>query len=133
MSSIAHQSPVEYLTKADYGKLIGRSERVVERYIKDGRLPDATKDNRGVVIIPSNVRPLDTSPPFGVHIPMTYTPLHPLEIEPSRPPIKRTLFTLEEVAEANDTTVGGIRRMADAGLYDVGHYGRNGALRVFIP
>jgi hypothetical protein len=130
MSSIEYTGhPVQYVDKADYARIIERSERVVERYLAGGRIPGAIKDERGKWIMPADAQPTSSdvvplNPPSGP------SPIGVLDQLAAPGP---RLYTLEEYAEKLGTSVGGVRRLGDAGLITVGPFGFNGALRVFVP
>jgi len=116
------------LSVKSYAEAAGLSPRQVQRYLAEGRLAGATKV-AGSWSIPSDVRPTEATsydvvpvtPPTGT----SYDVAAGVAIPPG-------LWPLQECAELLGTTVGGVRRLGDAGLLNVGPYGRDGALRVFV-
>lgn len=124
------------LSLSDYADTIGRSFRTVQRWVAAGELPDARQDDDGRWWVPASAHRRRTTSrdvvgqqPAGggaVEIPAPSSPLG-------------MLGELDDAAAVLGTTVGGVRRLfADIAAHPglplyVGPYGRNGALRVFVP
>lgn len=137
-----------YVGVKEYAAHQGVTERTVRRYLEAGRLPGAWQDdaNGGRWWIPlADPVHLDTAPvPRAQGADVAAAPdttrdtsrdmvatggqLQPLQVGPLG-----MLGTLEEAAAVLGTTVGGVRRLADAGHLTVGRFGPNGALRVYLP
>lgn len=119
------------MAAADYADLIQVSERTVKRWLADGELPGAMKDERGRWLIPSTAertaspaevvtldRPM-TSPMTGVEV--THPAQMSLDILPS-------FLTIDQAAQ-----ILGISRHAIAThreYFDVVPFGSNGSLVV---
>ena len=52
--TLAYDTPAAYLTAAQYATAIGMSLRNVKRWLEDGELPGAFKDERGWWMIPAD-------------------------------------------------------------------------------
>lgn len=122
----------QLLSLADYAERIaGKSYRTVQRWLADGELPDARQDDDGRWWVPADAQRRRTTS----HDVVETTTAQPVAVRAPDAPATPwgQLRPLEEVARELGTTVGGVRRMADAGLLVVGPFGPNGALRAHRP
>jgi len=145
-------SGVRWLKITDYAEHTGKGRRTITRMISEGRLPEARQDpTDGVWYIPADAKPLpakgiaererarERNLEAGNVVMLGTPPTLPVvreaavETVPTRPGGVLPLATLEEVAEALGTTVGGVRRLGKDGHLNVGPYGPRGALRVYWP
>jgi hypothetical protein len=114
------------LSVGAYAKTIGKSLRQVQRWLAAGELPDAVQDGEGRWWIPPHARrvvgAVERAGTGAVEL-----------ARPDDGPQLGQLVPLDVAAARLDTTVGGVRRMADDGIVRIGPYGPNGALRVFLP
>lgn len=116
------------LTVNDYAERADLSPRQVQRYLADGRLPGARKIG-GKWLIPATARP------SSYDVVPTSQPAAAGELVSFDFGQERSLGRLVEldVAAAElGTTVGGVRRLGDAGLLTVGRFGPRGSLRVYL-
>lgn len=118
----------------EFAESQGVDVRTVKRWLEKDKIVGAEQDERGRWRIPADaaIRIGTGTGTRGVDAlvsPIAAPPAVPTSV--SGP--LGTLGTLEQAAAVLGTSVGGIRRMADAGLLIVGPFGRNGALRVFVP
>jgi hypothetical protein len=120
------------LTRTQYGELYGYKDRTMQRYLADGRIPGAVKDERGQWLIPAGA-------PVSAASASTSVVRQAAALEGPNPPDVRLayplgmLVPLDEAAAALGTSVGGLRRLAAAGHLELGPWGPNGALRVWVP
>jgi len=115
------------LTVNDYAERADLSARQVQRYLADGRLPGARKIG-GKWLIPSTARPssydvVTTSQPVAGELVESFL---------GGGPSLGRLVELDVAAAELGTTVGGVRRLGDAGLLTVGRFGPRGSLRVYL-
>ena len=120
------------LTRPEYGERYGYGERTMQRYLAEGRLPGAVKNEKGAWLIPADAQ---VSEPSGSQDVVRQASTG---VAPPTPGVRLAaplglLLPLEDVAAALGTSVGGVRRLADAGHLIVGRFGPRGALRVFLP
>jgi hypothetical protein len=119
------------LTTSAYAELIGKSLRTVQRYVEPGShtvVPGAQMID-GQWWFPSDARPVKAASYDVVPVASPDRTSYDVAAGVAIPP---GLWPLQQCAELLDTTVGGIRRLGDAGLLNVGPYGRDGALRVYV-
>lgn len=126
-----------------YADMAGKSVRTVQRWLSDGEVPGAFQDEDGRWAIPANARRQRTTGSLNLaanRAAVRRGQVEPAALvlgdqaapEPAASPLGN-LVALEDAAHALGTTVGGVRRLADAGHLQVGPFGPNGALRVFLP
>lgn len=120
---------VEVLTVPEYAEHIGRSVRVVQRYLADNEIPGAEKDSRGRWTIPRDAVRQEPSTDVATVAGPTINQI----LSQWATTEDASLLTLEAAAAKFGTTEGGIRRMSDAGILTVGRFGPNGALRAYLP
>jgi hypothetical protein len=119
---------------SQYAKARGKSERQVRRWLADDALPGAYKDREGQWRIPATAlerRDGDS----GALVPRgaPQTALTAPVTAPDPLDALGHLVALDVAAQRLGTTVGGVRRMADDGLVQVGPWGPRGSLRVHLP
>lgn len=116
-----------------YALMVGKSSRTIYRHIEAGMIPGAYNDGTGWFV---PVDELTTTAPPRVKLPKRDNDNGNV-VDIVRPSstvdLIGRLVELETYAAELGTTVGGVRRMAAAGLVTVGRFGPRGALRVFIP
>jgi hypothetical protein len=117
-------TPSAYAARHDLG------HRTVQRYLEQGRLEGAVKDDDGRWRIPADAQVVRKSATTVVRQAAS-------DVAPPTPDVRLAsplgaLLTLEDVAAALGTNVWGVRRLADAGHLVVGPFGPYGALRVYV-
>jgi hypothetical protein len=112
------------VTVAAYAAAHGKSERQVQRYVRDGRIPGAVMVD-GVRLIPADATPTSSTLTTSTTSPTS-------EVSPTS--TLGSLGTLEQAAAILGTSVGGVRRLAadPASPFVVGRFGPRGALRVYV-
>ena len=113
---------------AQWAAARGLSPRQGQVYRSAGRLPGAVETPKGW-LVPADVEPL---PAMSRDVVPVAPPATSPDVAPTSRALPEGLWPLELVADWWDTSVGGVKRMGEAGRLDVGPYGRNRALRVYV-
>jgi hypothetical protein len=133
---IITDGPDEWMTTAEFARHHEVDIRTVKRWLQAGRIPRANQDERGRWSIPANaaVNIAGTGGQGGDVSPATSTTQAVAAALPAGAisPVG-ALVPLEIVAEILDTSVGGVKRLGEAGHLIVGKFGRRSSWRVYIP
>jgi hypothetical protein len=128
------------LTRSQYGALHEIADRTMQRYLAEGRIEGAVKDERGNWSIPSTARVSAAGASTSV------VRQAASDVGPPAPDVRLAyavpvLLTLDEAARLLGTDRAGVRQLAADGLLQVGPWGptryRKGqapraGLRVFV-
>lgn len=118
-------APVQWLTAAQYADQAGASERTVKRWLADGELPGATKDERGRWLIPADT----TRTPGADVVPLA--PRHmtrPMTTQQPGPELDAlpSFLSIDQAAHILGITAYAIRKHRE--YFDAQPFGPNGAL-----
>ena len=119
------------LNRKQYGELYAIADRTMQRYLAEGRIEGAVKDERGNWSIPSTAR-VSPAPASTSVVRQAASDVGPLTPDVRLAYPLGALLTLDEAAELLGTNVYGVRRLADAGHLVLGPFGPYGRLRVFV-
>jgi hypothetical protein len=115
------------LTREQWGELHGYKGRTMQRYLAEGRIPGAVKDERGNWSIPSTAQLTAASSTSVVR--QAYS--SEVAATPDVRPAYGQLVPIADFADAVGTSVYQVRRMIADGLLSGGNYGPHGSSVVF--
>ena len=117
------------LTREQWGELHGYKGRTMQRYLAEGRIPGAVKDERGNWLIPSTAQ-LTAAPATSV-VRQAY-PTNVMATPDVRPAYDRWV-PVAEYAAAVGSSPHQVRRAIRDGLIKGGNYGPGGTTIVVVP
>lgn len=118
------------VSKTEWATMQHVDVRTVTRWLAAGEVPGAAKlgTQWSIPAGAQRIERIQPAPPPATELD---TIGHVPDMSGTMPALNRML-TLEEAADQLGTTIGGVRRLGDAGHLTIGRFGPNGSLRVFL-